>query len=60
MNPPMIAKLPKLFLIVLMIPFLLWNAVTELKGHELNAPHSRHREAPITRERQAARRWARA
>ncbi len=32
----------------------------ELKGRVLNAPHSRHREAPITRERQAAPDWARA
>ena len=35
MSPPMIAKLPKLLLIVLMIPFLLRNSVTELKGREL-------------------------
>ncbi len=34
----MIAKLPKLFLIVLMIFFLPRNSVTELKGRELNTP----------------------
>ena len=34
----MIAKLPKLFLMVLMIPFLSRNSVTELKGRELNTP----------------------
>jgi hypothetical protein len=47
----MIAKLLKLFLMVLMIPFLLRNSITELKGREPDAPRL---EAPLSARHQRA------